>query len=132
MDETDREFRARMERRNAAQLPLVLAAPVEDRVLFIARCVRRQNIAEISDYARGLGYRVFVIESSDMLRHRMAAEKPAAVVGIACRKELSLVEEVVHVPYLVILLDRCSCEEVDFDMDEAKELLSRAGADSTA
>jgi len=109
---------------NREQLPLFRAHPVAQRALFIARCVNPNPRDAIRTFAESLGYRVFVIASSEDLRRCMAAERPAAVAGIACHKELDMVRRAVQVPHVVILLHRCTCSETDFDLEGAKALLA--------
>jgi hypothetical protein len=123
------EKKKEVEALNSVQREAFLAKPISDRVLFLSHCINKPKRAAIKEYAEDLGYKVYIVGGGSIVKKRIVAEKPGAVVGIACFDEIQMASEKLAIPYQVVLLDRDGCENTDFDMETAREVLS--GEEST-
>jgi hypothetical protein len=118
------EFKSFVERINREQLPRFLQQPVESRVLFIAHCINKPKRAALKEYAESLGYKVYIVGGGSIVKKRIESLRPAAVVGIACFDELRMAADFVKIPYQVLPLETDGCENTDFNLEAAKQLLA--------
>ncbi len=120
----DVDFKKQVDEYNRGQLASFMKQPVSERILFVAHCIKRQKRDEVKEFAENLGYRVFVVGGGSIVKKKILAEKPSAVVGIACFDEIKQATEQLKIPFQVVLLDTDGCEDTDFDLETAKAVLS--------
>ena len=122
-------------------------SPKERRMLFLPQCLRslecpaktsveegieclecgRCEIADIVDFCRGLGIRVYIVPGGGFVRRIIRSRMPDAVAGVACPIELyDMMRSLVRagVPAQGVILAKSGCIETIVDWDEVKRIVS--------
>ncbi|UCC34005.1 MAG: DUF116 domain-containing protein, partial [Candidatus Bathyarchaeota archaeon] len=109
VDEKDL-FQLYVETKNKAYRSKFAATPYSERILFLPQCLRSKDCqAELSEYgyncqgcgkcriervileAKSLGYKdIFILPGGSVSKKILVKEKPNALLGVACLKELML------------------------------------------
>jgi uncharacterized protein len=119
-------------------------APVEKKIVFIPQCLRKSDTCKariekngyacercsnackarkVKDAAESLGYRAYIVPGGSMIQKIIINEKPQAVMGVACKKELVMAFDEIKIPVQGVELLREGCVNTDVDMDEFARVL---------
>ncbi len=129
--------------KNSAYKEAFRKVPKKDRVVFLPQCLRSSKkcraeltesgyrckkcgsckIPEIKQKAEKLGYRVFIVPGAEMIFNIMKKERPKAVVGVACLKELVMAAEVLRIPGQGVELLRDGCADTDVELGRVFRVL---------
>ncbi len=122
----------------------------EDKVVFIPHCLRSSKHCKgkisrngydcrgcpaqskckafmIKRKAEERGYRAFIVPGGSMTLKIIEREKPKAVLGIGCIKELVMGAEFINVPGQGVELLKEGCIDTDVDMHEVIRILDGRG-----
>lgn len=120
-------------------------APYKDRIIFLPQCLRnpdckaktteegiiclgcgRCNIAGFKKEAEKLGYKLFIVPGSSIVKTLIKKYKPKAVVGVACLPELK--EAIIMVKkYSIaaqgVLLSKDGCVNTEVDWKKLRDII---------
>ena len=118
--------------------------PFNKRILFLPHCLRNNKICKneydenglicqicsnncaigrLKKFAQELGYHVCIAPGGSMVVNIIEKEKPLAVVGVACRKEIEIAEKYLKIPYNSVELSKDGCINTEVDEEEVKKTL---------
>lgn len=120
--------------------------PFNERVLFIPQCLRdsKKCKAELTDsgyicndcspckahrikeIGEKLGYKVFIVPGGTMVVNIIKKEKPKAIMGIACYRELLdgvIALKKINIPGMGVLLSKTGCKDTDVSLEKVKGIL---------
>jgi len=122
------------------------STPKNQRALFLPQCLRHVDcpatlneeglqckkcglckIAEIQDYAKALGYRVFIAPGSTLVYRMIKKYKPKAVIGVGCHMEIKEGTEKLAaygMPVQGVFLLNDGCVATDINIKKLKEALN--------
>ncbi|MFH1229745.1 MAG: DUF116 domain-containing protein [Candidatus Aenigmatarchaeota archaeon] len=113
--------------------------PVEKKIVFIPQCLRKSDTCKarvgkngyectkcsntckarkVKDVSESLGYRTYIVPGGSMIQKIIINEKPQAVMGVACIKELVMAFDGIKIPVQGVKLLKEGCINTDVDMDE--------------
>ena len=99
--------------------------PVAERLLFISHCITKEQRDKIEEIAKQRGYRYYVVGGGSIVLKKIEQDKPGAVLGIACLRELELaIKEIKKIPLQAVLLKTDGCKDTTVDLDYVDEVLS--------
>ena len=98
--------------------------PVSERILFISHCIVKQQREQIEKIAHKLGYKYYKVGGGSIVIKKIEQEKPGAVVGIACFRELEMAVKEIKIPLQAILLDSDGCKNTTVDLTAVEKILS--------
>lgn len=135
-----------IEMRNRLARPAFSAVPASERFLFLPQCLRNVKcpaklttegvqcincglcaIKDMKAEAEKLGYRVFIVTGSSMVKRIILAQKPKAIFGVACMPEVKMGLELCdkfRLPSQGLPLMKAGCVSTVVDADALLEALS--------
>ena len=123
MDSEYTKFKKKIERVNKRYRGKFEKVPVSERMLFISHCIVRDQREKIEELAKKIGYKFYKVGGGSIVIKKIKAEKPKAVVGIACFRELEMAFKEIKLPLQAILLENDGCKDTTVDIEEVKRIL---------
>ncbi len=88
-----------------------------------AKCSSTCMARKAKELAEGLGYKTFLVPGGSMIKGMIEKEKPEAVMGVACTKEMVMAFDEIKLPVQGVILTKDGCVNTDVDLEEMKKVL---------
>lgn len=118
------ELKTKVARVNKRHKKAFDKVPVSERILFISHCIIKQQREQIERLAGKLGYKFYKVGGGSIVLKKIEQEKPDAVVGIACFRELEMAVKEIKMPLQAILLETDGCKDTTVDLAAVEKILS--------
>ena len=133
--------------RNSIFDQISIKIPNNERMLFLPYCLRsrecparleedglmclmcgRCDVGRIKKEAESLGYRVFIVPGSSLIKRILDRYKPSAVVGVGCHSEVragAMKMAAIGMPAKGLILDKDGCIDTVVDVSRLFEILKK-------
>jgi len=119
--------------------------PPSKKIVFLPQCLRNASVckakigemgyecvgccncraSQVKKEVEKLGYKAYIVPGGSMVGKIIRKEKPKAVLGVACMKELSMALDDISIPGMAVELLKDGCVNTDVDIEEVKSILSK-------
>lgn len=117
------EQRQKVHEINLMQAEAFKKIPISERMIFTSHCIRRDLHEKIEALSQELGYRLVKAGGGSIVRKKIEQEKPKAVIGVACFRELEAIAGEIKIPFQIAMLAQDGCKDTVVDIDEVEKIL---------